>query len=119
VTSPKQSKEDRSADQLLAGKYVLGLLSDEGRRSVEDRMRRDRSFAHIVMQWARNASSTDEQDRFDVLGRGVAGRPSHTRLHVHKRDLLMLAGWHVWRSAAVWRITALLLFVLVLTLLAL
>jgi anti-sigma-K factor RskA len=122
VTGPRQSREDRSADQLLAGKYVLGLLSQEANRAVEDRMRRDRGFAKIVIQWAQNmAAGIEDEDHAPVAAGSPVrppARPSHARLRVRKRDLFLLASWHIWRSVAFWRTMTLLLFVLVLTLLA-
>lgn len=61
MTSPDRSKGDRSRDEVLAGEYVLGVLSFKDRRIVEERMRRDRQFAAIVSRWETNLSSFNEE----------------------------------------------------------
>ncbi|MEZ2130872.1 hypothetical protein AAE028_24345 [Sinorhizobium sp. CB9] len=58
MTSPDQSKGSRSRDEVLAGEYVLGVLSLEERQRVEARMRKDRNFAAIVSRWEHNLSDT-------------------------------------------------------------
>ncbi|SCB57695.1 Anti-sigma-K factor RskA [Rhizobium aethiopicum] len=63
MTSPDKSKGDRSRDEVLAGEYVLGVLSLQDRRVVEERMRHDRTFAAIVSRWETNLSAfNDEYD---------------------------------------------------------
>lgn len=57
MTTPDQSENDRSRDQLLAGEYVLGVLPLDQRRRVEDRIVRDAAFAAMVMRWQENLSS--------------------------------------------------------------
>lgn len=56
MTTPDQSKGDRSRDEVLAGEYVLGVLDAEQRRLVEQRIRRDHRFAGIVSRWEENLS---------------------------------------------------------------
>ncbi len=65
MTSPDQSKGGRSRDEVLAGEYVLGVLSFKDRRVVEERMRRDRQFAAIVSRWETNLSAFN--DDYDVV----------------------------------------------------
>ncbi|OCJ17499.1 anti-sigma factor [Rhizobium sp. AC44/96] len=65
MTSSDQSKGGRSRDEVLAGEYVLGVLSFKDRRVVEERMRRDRQFAAIVSRWETNLSSFNED--YDVV----------------------------------------------------
>ncbi|MBX4889145.1 anti-sigma factor [Rhizobium bangladeshense] len=63
MTSPDKSKGNRSRDEVLAGEYVLGVLSLQDRRVVEERMRHDRTFAAIVSRWEANLSAfNDEYD---------------------------------------------------------
>lgn len=61
MTTPDQSKGDRSHDEVLAGEYVLGALDAKTRRIVEERMRRDRNFAAIVRRWEENLSAFDDE----------------------------------------------------------
>ncbi len=65
MTSSDQSKGGRSRDEVLAGEYVLGVLSFQDRRVVEDRMRVDRQFAAIVSRWEANLSTFN--DDYDVV----------------------------------------------------
>jgi anti-sigma-K factor RskA len=65
MTSSDQSKGGRSRDEVLAGEYVLGVLSFKDRRVVEDRMRVDRPFAAIVSRWEANLSTFN--DDYDVV----------------------------------------------------
>ncbi|QFY62502.1 anti-sigma factor [Rhizobium grahamii] len=65
MTSSDQSKGGRSRDEVLAGEYVLGVLSFKDRRVVEERMRHDRQFAAIVSRWEANLSTFN--DDYDVV----------------------------------------------------
>lgn len=60
MTTPEQSEGDRSRDELLAGEYVLGVLSLAAREKVEARMRNDRAFAAIVARWQENLADFDD-----------------------------------------------------------
>jgi len=61
MTSPDKSKGDRSRDEVLAGEYVLGVLSQQDRKVVEERMRHDRPFAAIVSRWETNLSAFNDE----------------------------------------------------------
>lgn len=61
MTRPDQSEGDRPRDELLAGEYVLGVLSPEARARVEARMRTDKAFAAIVARWQENLSQVDDE----------------------------------------------------------
>ncbi|PDT15683.1 anti-sigma factor [Rhizobium sp. J15] len=61
MTSPDKSKGNRSRDEVLAGEYVLGVLSLQDRRVVEERMRHDRIFAAIVSRWETNLSAFNDE----------------------------------------------------------
>jgi anti-sigma-K factor RskA len=63
MTAPQQSEGDRSRDEVLAGEYVLGVLSLDARKRVEERIERDRDFAAIVARWQRNLESFDDEYR--------------------------------------------------------
>lgn len=51
---------DESHDEIIAGEYVLGVLSLEDRRRVESRIETDRLFATRVRRWQDNLESLDE-----------------------------------------------------------
>ncbi len=59
MTTPNQSESDRSRDQVLAGEYVLGVLSPEVCRGIEERMAWDTAFAATVRRWEDNLSAHD------------------------------------------------------------
>ena len=61
MTRPDQSEGDRARDEVLAGEYVLGVLSSEARAKVEARIRSDRPFAAIVARWEQNLAELDEE----------------------------------------------------------
>lgn len=90
MSTPDQSKGDRSRDEVLAGEYVLGVLGMPERAEVEARLRHDRQFAEVVRRWEANlvqfnddyaeVSPPDqlfgkiEQRLFPVSAEGVAPR---------------------------------------------
>lgn len=51
MTSSEQNHGKRGQDDVLAGEYVLGVLSNEKRRQVEQRMLHDKEFALLVERW--------------------------------------------------------------------
>lgn len=107
MTTPDQSKGDRSRDEVLAGEYVLGVLGANERASVEERLRHDRPFAAMVRRWERNLSSIDQgygaerkrspqvRPRFDE----PAGLPADLSLSGFAASL--------WNSLSLWRSLAL------------
>ncbi|MBX4932748.1 anti-sigma factor [Rhizobium bangladeshense] len=101
MTSPDKSKGNRSRDEVLAGEYVLGVLSLQDRRVVEERMRHDRTFAAIVSRWETNLSAFN--DEYD----GVA--PSRETFKQIESRLFGDAGkpasfsQGLWNSAVFWR----------------
>ncbi|EPF00083.1 anti-sigma factor [Rhizobium grahamii] len=105
MTSPDQSKGGRSRDEVLAGEYVLGVLSFKDRRVVEERMRRDRQFAAIVSRWETNLSSFNDdydvvspsQETFKQIEARLFGAPEATPAPARG----------VWGSLIFWRCLAL------------
>ncbi len=55
--TPKRG--DSRRDEVIAGEYVLGVLSSDDRRKVEARMVLDSNFAAMVNRWQTNLSSFD------------------------------------------------------------
>jgi len=98
MSSPDQSKGGRSRDEVLAGEYVLGVLSLADRQKVEARMRDDRPFAAIVTRWEQNLSSfNDEYEAvlppatvFPKIEKRIFGDRPQTRSGV-------------WNSLLIWR----------------
>lgn len=61
------SEDDRERnDEVLAGEYVLGVLSADRRQEVERRLLNDRAFAGLVARWQANFAAFNE-DYADVL----------------------------------------------------
>lgn len=118
MTGPMESKGDRSRDQLLAGEYVLGVLSPEARRHVEIRISRDRSFARMVSHWQRNLSTLEE----DYLPeRPQLFMPPPRRMTVSQLGSGNLGGFmrRAWSSLLLWRSVALVSLAVLLTYLVL
>ncbi|WP_105381305.1 anti-sigma factor [Neorhizobium alkalisoli] len=107
MTTPEQSEGDRSRDELLAGEYVLGVLSLADRERVAARIARDRVFAAIVARWQDNlASFNDDYDEVRPPP-GVYSK-IETRLFPHKtfaQELVATGRW--WNSLLLWRGVAL------------
>ena len=61
MTTQNPESGDFRRDELIAGEYVLGVLSAEDRRKVEARMVLDRSFAAMVGRWQHNLSSLEDE----------------------------------------------------------
>jgi anti-sigma-K factor RskA len=107
MSNPDQSEGDRARDEVLAGEYVLGVLSAEKRAGVEARIRRDRSFAAIVARWEENLSPLNEEYEAiappDFILPMVERRVlSARRRQAHGGTLAAL-----WGSLALWRFVAL------------
>jgi anti-sigma-K factor RskA len=100
MTSSDQSKGGRSRDEVLAGEYVLGVLSFKDRQVVEDRMRVDRPFAAIVSRWEANLSTfnddydvvTPSQETFKQVEARLFGTPQKAP-----------QGGGLWNSVVFWR----------------
>jgi anti-sigma-K factor RskA len=101
MTSSDQSKGGRSRDEVLAGEYVLGVLSFKDRQVVEERMRRDRPFAAIVSRWEANLSTfnddydvvTPSQETFKQVEARLFGSPDRASVPNHG----------LWNSVLFWR----------------
>lgn len=99
MTTPDQSEGDRARDQVIAGEYVLGVLSLEERRNVEARMSRDTAFAAMVGRWAENLSSFNED--YDLVSPRAAVYP---RIEARLFPASQKSGFAgVWSSVTLWR----------------
>ncbi|MCJ8152023.1 MULTISPECIES: anti-sigma factor [Shinella] len=87
-------------DEILAGEYVLGLLSLEARRAVERRMAEDHSFATLIQHWESDLSSFndayDEVSPSDAVLGQIKGRIFGEQQVVKARN-------GVWNSVSFWR----------------
>jgi anti-sigma-K factor RskA len=101
MTTPDQSKGGRSRDEVLAGEYVLGVLSAEDRQKVERRMRSDRQFAAIVTRWEQNLSGFNEE--YESLLPSATVFPKIEKRIFGEYPM----GGSLWNSLLVWRIVAL------------
>lgn len=108
MTTPDQSKGGRSRDEVLAGEYVLGVLSFEDRQKVEKRMRSDRQFAAIVSRWEQNLSGFN--DEYESLLPAASVLPKIERRIFGEYP--MRGG--LWNSLLLWRVVTLACLVLTL-----
>ncbi|MFP5077707.1 anti-sigma factor domain-containing protein [Rhizobium sp. YIM 134829] len=72
MTTENAKRGDSRLDQVIAGEYVLGVLSPEERSKVEARMRLDRNFAAMVTHWQSNMMAVETRA---TPSRGKARRP--------------------------------------------
>ena len=108
MTSPDRSKGDRSRDEVLAGEYVLGVLSANDRRTVEARMASDGPFAAIVQRWQENLSSFNDDYGTEQPPEWIYPRIEARLYGPVRSDSLparSLGGW-IWNSLALWRTLA-------------
>ena len=101
MTTPDQSKGDRSRDEVLAGEYVLGVLSIDDRRKVEARISSDRSFAAIVHRWEENLSEFNDDYALEAPPKLVFSA-IESRLFGPKRRV-RADGRGLWNSLVLWR----------------
>jgi anti-sigma-K factor RskA len=100
MTSGEQSQGRRPQDEILAGEYVLGVLSLEARQAVEQRMANDRAFARIVERWQADLASLND-DYEDVAPNPLVFGRIETRLFGPTR--VAAPSWGLWNSALFWR----------------
>lgn len=106
MTTQNPESGDSRRDQVIAGEYVLGVLSADERRKVEARMVLDRAFAAMVDHWQSNLSS------FDDAYEPIAPPPKvfatvERRLFAEQPKAAAPAPVGFWNSLAVWRVLTL------------
>jgi len=118
MTSPDQNSRDPRRDEVIAGEYVLGVLSAEDRRKVEVRLQSDRAFAAMVNRWEENLSAINNELE-------TMSPPPRVFTAVEQRlfdaPLADTSGARrsIWTSVAFWRSAALAGFAFSMALLAL
>lgn len=106
MSNPDQSEGDRAGDEVLAGEYVLGVLSSEKRQQVEQRLRRDRAFAVIVARWEDNLAPLDEAYSPQQPTASVLPAIEHRLFGTLERPKQSAAWLRLWASAPLWRTLA-------------
>jgi anti-sigma-K factor RskA len=100
MTSGDQSQGGRAQDEILAGEYVLGVLSLEARRRVEKRMANDRAFALVVERWQTDFASFND-DYEEVAPSAAVFTQIERRLFGPPASAAPSDGF--WNSAIFWR----------------
>jgi len=100
MTSSEQNHGKRGQDDVLAGEYVLGVLSNEKRRQVEQRMLHDKEFALLVERWQISFSHFNDDYQELPVNENIFGE-IEKRLFGSTQD----AGHTVslWSSVTFWR----------------
>ncbi len=89
----------RAQDEVIAGEYVLGVLSAEARQRVDQRMKSDQNFSLLVQRCQSNFSSFDED--YQQATPGAAGFAQiEGRLF---GALQSTAATGLWDAASFWR----------------
>lgn len=96
-------------DQVIAGEYVLGVLSDEDRRKVEARLMRDRQFAAMVSRWEENLATFGDGYEPLHLSPGARAPVEQHILTTTPCDAVFSGkvSGGCWHSLALWRALAL------------
>ena len=103
MTTPDQSKGDRSRDEVLAGEYVLGVLGVEDRLQVEERLRRDRTFATIVRRWEDNLSQFNDDYGIELPPEALFAKIEGRLFSEPPKNAWTSALGTLWNSLALWR----------------
>ncbi|RWX76863.1 anti-sigma factor [Neorhizobium lilium] len=101
TTTSDDSEPDGPRDDLLAGEYVLGVLSLEDRRRVEARLRQEPALAAAVARWEDNLSALNAEY-------AEVTPPAETYARIESRLFGTSAGTSssavsLWNSLLLWR----------------
>ncbi|MFD1329300.1 anti-sigma factor [Mycoplana ramosa] len=107
MTSSDQNNRDPRRDEVIAGEYVLGVLSAEDRRKVEDRLRNDRVFAAMVNRWEENLSAINQELETVTPPARVYAAVEHELFASPARQAGMSVSGTIWSSLVFWRTAAL------------
>ncbi len=105
MTTQNPESGDSRRDQVIAGEYVLGVLSADDRRKVEARIVLDGAFAAMVNHWQSNLTSFD--DAYEPIA-----PPPQVLVAVERRLFATqvkpaVAATGVWNSLVLWRMLTL------------
>jgi anti-sigma-K factor RskA len=116
MTSFDDSGRDNSGDDVLAGEYVLGVLSQADRQRVEARLRVEPALAAAVARWEVNLSPLNEAYAELAPPAGLYARIEARLFGPRARASSPFAA--AWNSLALWRGLALASFAALLAYLA-
>lgn len=107
MTSPDREKRSGLNDEVLAGEYVLGALSEAANAELAKRVKTDRQFAATVRRWQDNLSQTQHNDRrafsaYRIHSAGENGR----RINRRRPSLVIGIIASLWGSVRFWRFMA-------------
>lgn len=105
MTTQNPESGDSRRDQVIAGEYVLGVLSADDRRKVEARIVLDGAFAAMVNHWQSNLSSFDEAYEPITPPPQVLVAVERRLFAEQARPAVAVGG--VWNSLALWRMLTL------------
>lgn len=100
MTRQKPESGDSRRDEVIAGEYVLGVLSPEDRRKVEARMATDRDFAAMVLRWQNNLATFDQAYELATRPARVFAAAEGARLQAPAR---VSQSGGLWNSLSWWR----------------
>lgn len=117
MANSASGKSHRRSDEILAGEYVLGVVTDAQQLLLDERMRKDPQFAAVVQRWRKNLQqgAVDDQMKVQAVYDCIYGPQTiwpNTKPGLALR--LSEALFALWRSISVWR-TATVLLILYLT----
>ena len=101
MSTPDQSKGDRSRDEVLAGEYVLGVLNGTERQKVDARLRHDWQFAAMVRRWEENLTQFND-DYAEVTPPDQLLSKIEDRLFASPATAAAVKG-SLWTSLVLWR----------------
>ncbi|PRX04313.1 UNVERIFIED_ORG: anti-sigma-K factor RskA [Martelella mediterranea] len=99
---PTPQEGGESEDEMLAGEYVIGALSDAERRDAEARIAHDAAFAALVRDWQRKLEPLDEAYGVETPPPAVF-TAIEQRLFSETKDARPSLAARLWGSAALWR----------------
>jgi anti-sigma-K factor RskA len=105
MTTQNPESGDSRRDQVIAGEYVLGVLSADDRRKVEARMVLDGAFAAMVNHWQSNLTSFDDAYEPIAPPPQVLVAVERRLFAEHARPVVAAGGF--WNSLALWRVLTL------------
>lgn len=107
MTAPDDGKDSERRDETIAGEYVLGLLSQSDRRTVEARIGTDTHFAALVAQWETNLSPLNAEYEQVAPPAGTFAAVESRLFDAASAPSQSGSLNGLWHSAAFWRWAAL------------
>lgn len=94
-------------DEIVAGEYVLGVLSSEARRAAEERMAREPAFAARVRRWEQDLAKLNDAYEPIAPPRAVFDRlEGRLFAEAGTGTAVMGSPMGLWNSLAFWRVVS-------------